>query len=59
MDNRSRLLCGAAIVIVIGFSIFGLGIFILANPEVLWSIQPEQNSNASKENPSILIGKTN
>ena len=57
MDNRSKLLCGASIVIIIGICILSIGIFILSYPDSLLSKKATEVSIGSKENPSILLGK--
>ena len=57
MENRSKLLCGTAIVIIIGICILAIGIFILSDPDILLSKKVAEVSNGSKENPSILLGK--
>ena len=57
MENRSKLLCGAVIVIIIGICILSIGIFILCDPDILLSKKATEVSIGSKENPSILLGK--
>ena len=58
MENRSKLLCGAAIVIIIGICILAIGILILSDPDILLTKEITEESNGSKENPSLLLGKT-
>ena len=57
MENRSKLLCGAAIVIIIGICILAIGILILSDPDILLTKEITEESNGSKENPSLLLGK--